>query len=87
MGLELTLGKEIIAWTRSGKSLATRPVKIDTTGLKLAPKIEEDTLCITSKINKNAGTVLNTKTNQIDESKKVLEEVKLPNRECLKKRN
>lgn len=89
MGIEkagLNLGKEIIAWTRSGKSLlATRPVKVNTAGLKLAPQLEGDTLCITSKINKNAGTVLNTKTNQIDESKKVLEEVKLPNKECLEK--
>lgn len=70
MGLEkigLNLGKEIIAWARSGKSLlATRPVKVNIVGLKLAPQLEGDTLCITSKINRKAGTVLNTKTNQIE---------------------
>lgn len=48
MGLEKTglqLGKEIVAWTRaSGKSLlATKPVKINTAGLKLSPQLERDT--------------------------------------------
>lgn len=41
MGIEkagLTLGKQVIAWTRSGKSLlATKPVKVNTAGLKMAP--------------------------------------------------
>jgi len=70
MGLEkagLTFGKELVAWARTGKSLfAMKPVKVNTAGLKLAPKLESDTLCIASKINKKAGTILNTKTNQIE---------------------
>ena len=45
-----TLGKEIIAWTRSGKNLlAMIPVKINTAGLKLAPQLERDTIEITKK--------------------------------------
>ena len=51
MGLEkvgMTVGKEIMAWTRtSGKSLlATRPIKINTCGLKYAPALEKDVLQI-----------------------------------------
>ena len=55
------IGKEIIAWTRTGgKSLlATRPVKVNTAGLRLAPKLEGDIVQIS---NHKAGTILNTKT-------------------------
>lgn len=47
----LNLGKEIIAWTRAnGKSLlATKPVKVDTAGLRLAPQLEDDVVQIQSK--------------------------------------
>lgn len=49
MGLEKigTLSKEIIALTHtSGKSLlATRPVKVNISELKLAPQLYKDTLC------------------------------------------
>ena len=48
MGLGTTIGKEIIAWTRTSGSkslLATRPVKINTCGLKLAP-LKTDTIHI-----------------------------------------
>lgn len=67
MGIEkagLQLGKEIIAWTRaSGKSLlATRPVKINTAGLRFAPQLEGDVVQINKTIQKRAGTILNTKT-------------------------
>lgn len=67
MGIEkagLQLGKEIIAWTRtSGKSLlATRPVKVNTAGLKLAPPLEGDVVQINKTIQKRAGTILNTRT-------------------------
>lgn len=48
MGLEkvgASIGKEIIAWARTGKSfLATRPVKINTQGLKYLPTLERDTV-------------------------------------------
>ena len=41
MGIEkigTTIGKKIIAWTKTGKSLLeTRTVKVNMTGLKLAP--------------------------------------------------
>lgn len=49
-----TLGKEIIAWTRtSGRSLlATRPVKVNIEGLKYAPKLEADVVSVTKNINK-----------------------------------
>lgn len=52
MGIEkagIQLGKEIIAWTRtSGKSLlTTRPVKVNTAGLRLAPKLEGDVVQFT----------------------------------------
>ena len=55
------IGKEIIAWTRTGgKSLlATIPVKVNTAGLRLAPKLEGDIVQIS---NHKAGTILNTKT-------------------------
>ena len=50
MGLEkvgINIGKEIIARTRTGKSLlATRPVKINTRELKYAPELKADTLQI-----------------------------------------
>jgi len=53
MGIEkagLQLGKELIAWTRNGKSLlATRPVKINTSELKYVPEPIEDTFELTSK--------------------------------------
>ena len=67
MGIEkagLQLGKEIIAWTRtSGKSLlATRPVKVNTAGLRLAPPLEGDVVQINKTIQKRAGTILNTRT-------------------------
>lgn len=57
MGLEkagLNLSKEIIAWTRtSGKSLLqTRPVKINTAGLKFAPNLTADTFCTTNPLTK-----------------------------------
>jgi hypothetical protein len=63
----LNLGKEILGWTRTGgKSLLiTKPVKINTAGLKYAPKLESDTFSISTKVKK-AGTVLNTKTNQVE---------------------
>lgn len=56
MGIEkvgLQLGKEIIAWTRSGKSLlATRPIKVNTAELKFAPQLEGDVVNFgLSKIN------------------------------------
>lgn len=48
MGIEkagLNLGKEIIAWARSGgkSMLATKPVKVNIEGLKLAPQLQNDT--------------------------------------------
>ena len=44
----VNIGKEIIAWTRTGgKSLlATRPIKINTQGLRYAPALEKDTVQI-----------------------------------------
>ena len=46
MGIEkigTSIGKEIIAWTRTGKSmLATRPVKVNIQGLKYTPRLTED---------------------------------------------
>ncbi len=58
MGLEkvgTAIGKEIITWTRtSGKSLlTTRPVKINTCGLKYVPKLESDTIQTTKKLIKS----------------------------------
>ena len=59
----LNIGKEIIAWTRNGKSLlAMQPVKVNTAGLKLAPQLEGDIVQINKTIQKKAGTILNTKT-------------------------
>lgn len=68
MGLEKIGTKIITAWAKAGEKslLATRPVKVNVAGLRLAPKLEGDTLCITSKINRKAGTILNTKTKQIE---------------------
>lgn len=56
MGIEkigTSIGKEIIAWTRTGgKSLlAARPVKINTCGLKYAPHLEKDTFQLCKKNN------------------------------------
>ena len=57
MGIEkagLNLGKEIIAWARTGASknmLATRPVKINTIGLKYTPKLKSDTLELSETSN------------------------------------
>ena len=47
----LKLEKEIIAWAiTGGKSmLATKPVKVNITGLKLAP-LTSDTVCITNPL-------------------------------------
>lgn len=58
-----TLGKEIIAWTKtSGRSLlATRPVKVNTAGLRLSPQLEGDVVQINKTIQKRAGTILNTR--------------------------
>ena len=51
-----TIGKEIIAWTKTGKSLlATRPVKVNTAGLRLAPKLEGDIVQISKRV-KSAKT-------------------------------
>jgi len=53
MGIEkagLQLGKEIIAWARTGKSLlATTPVKINTAKLKFVPQLEGNIVEISSK--------------------------------------
>ena len=55
MGIEqlgANIGKEIIAWTKTGgKSLlATRPIKINTCGLKYAPELMGDSVCFTNPI-------------------------------------
>lgn len=53
-----TIGKEIIAWTKTGKSLlATRPVKVNTAGLRLAPKLEGDIVQISKRV-KSAKTYM-----------------------------
>lgn len=56
MGIEkigINIGKEIIAWSRTGKSLlATRPVKINTQGLRYVPALEKDVVQFTTKNNK-----------------------------------
>ena len=47
--------KEIIAWTRTGAStslLATKPVKVNTSGLRLAPKLEDDVVQISKQANR-----------------------------------
>ena len=48
-----TIGKEIIAWTRTGgKSvLATKPVKINTYGLRFVPKLQDDVFQISKKVS------------------------------------
>lgn len=55
-----TIGKEIIAWTRtSGESiLATRPVKVNITELKFAPKLEKDVFLSTTLNNRSSNEVL-----------------------------
>ena len=41
------IGKEMVAWTKTGESmLATKPIKINTCGLKYAPKANVDELVI-----------------------------------------
>ena len=47
-----TIGKEIIAWTSTGgKSfLATKPVKINTYGLRFVPKLQDDVFQISKKV-------------------------------------
>lgn len=48
-----TIGKEIIAWTKTGKSLlTTRPVKVNTTGLRLASSLEGDVVQISKQENR-----------------------------------
>lgn len=41
-----TIGKEVVAWTRTGSKslLATRPVKVNMTGLNLAPVLEKSNI-------------------------------------------
>lgn len=56
MGFEkigLNIGKEIVAWARTGgKSLLdTKPVKVNIQGLKLAPKLTEDVVQISHSID------------------------------------
>ena len=50
MGLDrigVIIGKEMVAWTKTGESLlATKPIKINTCGLKYAPKANVDELVI-----------------------------------------
>lgn len=76
------LGKEIIAWTRTGNSkslLATRPVKINTAGLKYKPKTVGDTFNLSPKrmeqvIGKSESNLKNvTKTLTKEEEIKILE--------------
>ena len=48
------IGKEVIAWTRTSASkslLATKPVKVNTIGLKLAPKLEGDVIQISKRFS------------------------------------
>lgn len=50
-----TLGKEILAWTRTGGSkslLATRHVKVNTAELKLTPQLEGDVVQISKQANR-----------------------------------
>ena len=56
----LKLEKEIIAWARTGgkSMLATKPVKVNITGLKLAP-LTSDTVCITNPLNQINNTLRN----------------------------
>ena len=53
-----TIGKEIIAWTRSGKSLlATSPVKVNTAGLRLAPRAISDRAIESSRLKTDAFSI------------------------------
>ena len=63
MGFEkvgITLGKEIIAWTRtSGKNLiATKPVKINTCGLKYAPELKSDVFLLKTPAENSPQKIL-----------------------------
>lgn len=61
--LEQLLAKKIIAWTKTGESLlTTKPIEVNTIGLKYAPKLKGDVIQINKTIPKRAGTILNTKT-------------------------
>ena len=50
MGIEkigTTIGKEIVAWTKTGKSLlATRPIKVNLQDLKYTSKLKTDTFFV-----------------------------------------
>lgn len=78
MGLEkigLYLGKEIIALARTGTSkslLATKPVKVNTTGLKLAPQLESDVVNVT----KNATSIENLVSLTREEAFNILQKTK-----------
>lgn len=75
MGFEkagLNLGKEIIAWTHTSANkslLATKPVKVDVAGLKLAPEAIADTVQISEKAHSKYA-LLGTK-----------EKIKMPTKE------
>jgi len=46
----VSIGKEVIAWARTGKSLLTaRPIKTNTCGLKYAPDLEKNVVQISKK--------------------------------------
>lgn len=70
MGIEkagLQLGKEIIAWTRTNAKslLATRPVKVNISGLKYTPKLKSDTLELSETSNFIKKLFNNHETSQI----------------------
>ena len=67
MGLGTTIGKEIIALTRtSGKGLlASRAVKVNTTGLKYTPKLKADTLELSETSNFVKKLFQNYETSQV----------------------
>lgn len=71
MGLQkvgTTISKEIITWIQMGGSkslLATRPVKINTVGLKYTPKINADTLELSETSNFIKNLYQNHETSQI----------------------
>ena len=73
MGIEkigTNIGKEIIAWARTGKSLlATRPVKINTQGLRYVPALEKDVV----QISKNDYLANIRKLALNDKDTKILE--------------
>lgn len=75
MGFEkagLNLGKEIIAWTHTSANkslLATKPIKVDVAGLKLAPEAIADTVQISEKAHSKYA-LLGTK-----------EKIKMPTKE------